>query len=96
MAMGAQMARQGPWGAGPASGAAFPPPAPVEHVWHMAENGETTGPFSKATMGRMAADGQLKRDSFVWTPGQDGWKRAEDVAELAQLFTVLPPPPPGA
>jgi membrane protease subunit (stomatin/prohibitin family) len=96
MAMGAQMARQGPWGASPASGAAAPPPPPVEHVWHMAENGETRGPFSKATMGRMASDGQLKRDSFVWTPGQDGWKRAEDVAELAQLFTVLPPPPPGA
>ena len=32
----------------------------------------------------------------VWTAGQDGWKRAEDVAELAQLFTVMPPPPPGA
>ena len=30
----------------------------------------------------------------VITPGQDGWMKAEDVAELAQLFTVLPPPPP--
>jgi hypothetical protein len=40
--------------------------------------------------------GKLTRESFVWTPGQDGWKRAEDVTELAQLFTVLPPPPPGA
>ena len=97
MAMGAQMARQGPWGAGPVQAAPVPPPPPpVEHVWHVAENGETKGPFSKATMGRMATEGALTRDSFVWTPGQDGWKKAEDVTELAQLFTVLPPPPPGA
>ncbi|GAW36614.1 hypothetical protein RA2_03687 [Roseovarius sp. A-2] len=34
--------------------------------------------------------------SLIRTAGQDGWKRAEDVTELAQLFTVMPPPPPGA
>ncbi len=95
MAMGAQMAGRGPWGAAPAAATPPPPPPPpVEHVWHVAENGETKGPFSRATMGRMAADGSLTRQSHVWTAGQDGWKRAEDVAELAQLFTVLPPPPP--
>ena len=96
MAMGAQMARQGPWGAAPQSGAVPPPPPPVEHVWHLAEGGATAGPFSKAAMGRMASEGRLTRDSLVWTAGQDGWKRAEEVQELAQLFTVLPPPPPGA
>jgi membrane protease subunit (stomatin/prohibitin family) len=92
--MGGQMGQQGPWGAAPATASAAPPPPPVEHVWHIAENGATKGPFSKASMGRMAADGALTRDSLVWTPGQDGWMRAEDVAELAQLFTILPPPPP--
>jgi len=99
MQMGAQA---GPWGAragernaDPAAAPAkAPPPPPVEHVWHIAENGATKGPFSKATMGRMAAEGALTRDTHVWTPGQDGWMRAGEVAELAQLFTVLPPPPP--
>jgi hypothetical protein len=62
----------------------------------LAENGQTKGPFSKAALGRMAADGGLKRETYVWTPGQDGWLKADDVAELAQLFTVLPPPPPPA
>ncbi len=96
MAMGAQMAQQGPWGAAPATAPTAPPPPPVEHVWHVAKNGKTEGPYSRATLGRMAADGSLTRDSHVWTQGQDGWKRAEEVMELAQLFTVLPPPPPGA
>lgn len=102
-AMGMGMAGQmqsGPWGAAPAAPAAHkqtpPPPPPMERVWHVAEYGETKGPFSRAAMGRMAAAGSLTRDSHVWSPGQDGWMRAEDVTELAQLFTILPPPPPGA
>ncbi|GGH29618.1 Membrane protease subunit, stomatin/prohibitin family, contains C-terminal Zn-ribbon domain [Cribrihabitans marinus] len=90
----------GPWGRpGPSASAGQtppPPPPPVEHVWHIAENGQTQGPYSKARLGRMATEGKLTRDTHVWTPGQDGWMRAEDVAELAQLFTILPPPPPGA
>jgi len=96
--MGMAMAQNmGPWGAAPQTPGAAPvppPPPPVEHVWHIAEGGQTRGPFSRADLGRMATDSTLKRETFVWTPGQDGWKRAEDVAELAQLFTVLPPPPP--
>ncbi|WP_121632851.1 SPFH domain-containing protein [Tropicibacter alexandrii] len=102
-AMGAGMAGQmgmGPWGAQPqqaapaAAAPMAPPPPPVEHVWHIAENGATKGPFSKARMGRMATDGELTRETLVWTAGQDGWKPAGQVAELAQLFTVMPPPPP--
>ncbi len=103
--MAGQMAQPGPWGAptaaqaqqpqAPAAAAPPPPPPPpVEKVWHLAENGETRGPYSRAALGRMVADGSLSRDTFVWTPGQDGWLKADDVAELAQLFTVLPPPPP--
>ena len=99
MAMANQMAGQGPWGAqnsAPAAAhAAPPPPPPVEHVWHIAENGATKGPFSKAKLGRMAQAGEITRETYVWTAGQDGWMRAEDVQELAQLFTILPPPPPG-
>ena len=98
--IGMQMATgAGPWGARPAASKPAPmaPPAPpVEHVWHVAVDGNTTGPFSKAAMGRKATDGALTRETFVWTAGQDGWKKAEDVRELAQLFTILPPPPPGA
>ena len=103
----AQGMNRGPWGAmGGAMGgtapqaqaapaaAPVPPPPPFEHVWHIAEGGETKGPFSKASLGRMATEGGLTRETYVWTAGQDGWKKAEDVAELAQLFTILPPPPP--
>ncbi len=99
MAMAQQMAQSGPWGARPsaaptAAAQTPPPPPPVEHVWHIAENGKTHGPYSRATLGRMVADGSLTRDSQMWTAGQDGWMRAEDIPDLARLFTVMPPPPP--
>ncbi|MEM1273728.1 MAG: SPFH domain-containing protein [Pseudomonadota bacterium] len=86
--------QQHPQSPAPQAAPAPPPPPPVEHVWHIAENGQTKGPYSKADMGRMATAGELTRESLVWTPGQDGWLAADDVAELAQLFTVMPPPPP--
>ncbi|MEE9387901.1 MAG: SPFH domain-containing protein [Paracoccaceae bacterium] len=93
MAMAGQMAQAGQW-AQPSAPAPQAPPPPVEKVWHMANSGETTGPYSKAELGRMAIDSKLARETYVWTPGQDGWLKAEDVIELAQLFTVMPPPSP--
>ncbi len=99
---GQMMGQAGPWGAAapaPAPAVAAPPPPPpppVEQVWHVANNGETQGPYSRASLGRMAMDGGLKRDTLVWTAGQDGWQKAGDIAALATLFTVMPPPPPPA
>jgi hypothetical protein len=88
MQMG-NMVQSGPWGQMPqpsVAAAAPPPPPPVEHVWHIAIAGQTTGPFSKAAMGRKVTEGALDRDTMVWTQGQDGWKPAVNT-ELAQLFT---------
>jgi len=99
MGIGAQMT--GPWGAAPAAqhqAAAPPPPPPpaADTVWHVAVSGQTTGPFGKGELGRMVTEGRFTRDSLVWAPGYAGWTRAEDVGDLARLFTVMPPPPPPA
>lgn len=95
MAMGGM--RMGPWGASPAqAGAASPPPMPAqsETVWHIAVNGQPQGPYGRGHLGRLASEGSFTRDTLVWAPGQDGWKPADEVAALAQLFTMMPPPVP--
>ena len=101
-AIGMGMAAQrGPWGQ-PAvqqqpQSAALPPPLPGtrgETVWHIAVDGQADGPYGRGHLGRLARDGSFTRDTLVWAPGQDGWKPADEVAELAQLFTIAPPPPP--
>ena len=98
MAMGGQMvqAQQGPWG--PVVQQVTPPPPPpmVEKVWHIADKGKVKGPYARAELGRMVEQGKLSRSDYVWTVGLDGWKTAGEVNELAQLFTILPPPPPKA
>ena len=94
--MGLNMAAAaGPWGAAPAAAAPPPPPPAAAKVWHVAENGATKGPFGEAELGAMVAAGSLTRATQVWSAGQDGWKPAGDT-ELAKLFAMVPPPPPGA
>nr|HQU70578.1 DUF4339 domain-containing protein [Albidovulum sp.] len=90
----------GPWGTAPEAAAAAPPPPPppppaVEKVWHIAREGAAQGPYGRGHMGRLVADGSVTRETLVWAQGMDGWKPAGEVAELGQLFTVMPPPPPG-
>ncbi|MBD9525598.1 SPFH domain-containing protein [Paracoccus sp. PAR01] len=94
--MGAAMASagRGPWGAPQQAAPQTPPPLHPETVWHIAVDGQADGPYGRAHLGRLVREGKFTRDTMVWTPGQDGWKSADDVAELAQLFTVSPPPPP--
>jgi peptidoglycan hydrolase-like protein with peptidoglycan-binding domain len=75
---------------------ATPPPPPLDPVWFMAVNGQTSGPFSRGLMGQKVAEGTLTRETMVWTAGQGEWKPANTVAALTQLFTFVPPPPPPA
>ena len=96
-AIGMGMAgRMGPWG----SAAAAPPPAapaaPAGPLWHIAENGASTGPFAQSVLPGMAAAGTLTAGTLVWTAGQDGWKPAAETALSGLFAQVPPPPPPGA
>ena len=95
MAMGGM--QRGPWGTvpqPPAPQQMTPPPLQSEIVWHIAVDGQAQGPYGRAHLGRLAQEGRFTRDTLVWTPGQDGWKPADEVTALAQLFTIAPPPPP--
>ena len=58
MAMAERMARRGPWGAAPGRRPARPPPPPGgAKRWHVAEDGQATGPFTRDELGRMAVGG---------------------------------------
>jgi len=81
-------------GQGAPAAAAPPPPPPADPIFHIAENGETHGPYSLADLGQKAKEGSLTRETLVWSAGFDGWTKAGEVDQLARLFTVAPPPPP--
>lgn len=73
---------------------AVPPPIPTV-AYHVAVNGQATGPFDISVLAQMEAVGQLTADSLVWKNGMAQWAKAGTVDELKNLFAnVMPPIPP--
>jgi membrane protease subunit (stomatin/prohibitin family) len=71
-----------------------PPPPPPAPAWHIAENGQSSGPFTPAQLAQAAAAGRLRPDTLVWTAGMDAWATAGELPQLSGLFASIPPPPP--
>jgi len=71
-----------------------PPPIPTI-TYHVAVNGQATGPFNLAALAQMAAAGQLSSDSLVWKAGMAAWTKAATIDELKGLLSnIVPPIPP--
>lgn len=70
-----------------------PPPLPSAVVYHVAANGQATGPFPVSDIAKKVTNGEVNRHTLVWCPTMSGWAEAGTVAELAGLF---PPPIPGS
>lgn len=78
----------------PAQSGMTPPPIPTA-VYHVAVNGQATGPFDATTLAQMAASGQLTAESLVWKNGMAQWEKAGTVDELKNLLANgMPPIPP--
>jgi len=71
---------------------AVPPPVPTV-AYHVAVNGQATGPFDMSVLAQMATAGQLNADSLVWRNGMAQWAKAETVDELQSMFITMPPIP---
>ena len=70
------------------------PPTPSV-AYHVAVNGQATGPFDLSVLAQMATAGQFTADSLVWKKGMEQWAKAGTVDELKNLFAnVMPPIPP--
>ena len=72
---------------------AVPPPIPTV-AYHVAVNGQATGPFDISVLAQMATTGQLTADSLVWKNGMAQWAKAGTVDELKNLFANIMPPIP--
>lgn len=69
-----------------------PPPVPTV-AYHVAANGQATGPFNLNALKQMAASGQFTVDSLVWKNGMVEWVKAGTVDELKSVFITIPPIP---
>ena len=74
-------------------GGVIPPPVSTS-AYHVAVNGQATGPFGLDVLQQMALNGQFVASSMVWKVGMPAWVAAENVDELkAVLANAMPPIP---
>jgi membrane protease subunit (stomatin/prohibitin family) len=94
--LGMGMAMAGPMmqGAGVPPAPQTPPPPPAPAAWHLAENGQTSGPYTLEQIGQAIAAGRIRPETMVWTAGMAGWAGAAQTPQLAGLFQPAPPPGP--
>lgn len=76
----------------PVQSSVTPPPVPVVS-YHIAVNGQATGPYDINTLRQMSSTGQFSAESLVWKPGMSEWVKAETIDELKPMFAVMPPIP---
>jgi hypothetical protein len=73
--------------------ASTPPPiAPV--LYHIALNGQQTGPYTLEQLKQLATSGQFTPQYHVWKSGMSNWELASSVGDLNALFHSFPPHPP--
>lgn len=77
----------------PVQAGVTPPPVP-NVAYHVAANGQATGPFDLTVLKQMIISGQLTADMLVWKSGMASWIEAKNAEDLAMLFSVVPPVPP--
>ena len=77
----------------PVQAGVTPPPVP-NVAYHVAANGQATGPFDLTVLKQMIAMGQFTADCLVWKAGMSEWAAAKTIAELNALFAPIPPIPP--
>lgn len=70
-----------------------PPPIPGS-MYYVAADGKSTGPFDIPTLKNMALSGQFSASSLVWKQGMSEWLKAENIEELKNMFSTIPPVPP--
>lgn len=75
------------------TGRSGPPPLPGGTRYHVAVNGDATGPYSIEALQQQFVNGDIAPSSLVWANGMEDWKMASDVEELSELFGAPPPLP---
>lgn len=70
-----------------------PPPIP-NIVYHVAVDGQATGPYNLQQLQELASLGRILPTTLVWTAGMAEWKRISDLGDLKNVLKCIPPSVP--
>lgn len=69
-----------------------PPPIHPEPMFHIALNGQQSGPYNSESLKQLVQSGQFSMNHHVWKEGMQNWELAGNVPEIVRLFNTTPPP----
>ena len=67
-----------------------PMPKPVQ--FYALVNDIPQGPFTEQELSGHILANRVAKETLVWLRGMPGWMQAQQVPEVAKLFTLMPPP----
>ena len=68
-----------------------PPPVPAPAAWHIAENGQASGPYGADQIAGWIASGRIGRETMLWSAGMAEWVGAARTPQFAAMFPPMPP-----
>lgn len=71
-----------------------PLPIPAQAIYFVAINGQQTGPFGLAELESKIKSATVGQHTLIWNQQLVDWTPASKVPELANFFTMTPPPIP--
>jgi hypothetical protein len=79
----------------PPNSKARTPPLPAESVsYFLVIENKRAGPYDAHELHDQAANGALTKQTLVWREGMRKWRKANELPELASIWSWLPPPLP--
>ena len=73
-------------------GAQNPMQISLPKAFHVAINGQQTGPFSEKEMMRLITEHKINKETLAWCPGMPSWQPIEKIPAILRLVALTPPP----
>ncbi len=61
-------------------------------IYYAMLEGKQAGPFSESELTRLISEKRVVKETYLWTPGLNAWKLAEQIPEVLRLVALTPPP----
>lgn len=62
--------------------------------WWYVEKDKKNGPFKKEDIAKLIQSGKIGSTTLVWSEGMESWIRFDEISELQDLKSAVPPPIP--
>lgn len=66
-------------------------PAPSQ-VYYAVIDDSQVGPLSETDLSKLINQHKINKDTYMWSPGMNGWQTAEHLPSVMRLVALSPPP----